>query len=109
MQLLHEIVQASEQQILFDPDARPTTKMVYPHGVTLWMLILQRLGGGKTLRASGFSGLDARPPSVAGQQASSREHALRESGSLCPGPETAATGHDPAVFRVRLQLPGANQ
>jgi len=34
---------------LFDPDERPTDKMVYTHGVTLWMLILQRLGGGKTL------------------------------------------------------------
>jgi hypothetical protein len=49
MQLLHKIVQTSGQQILVDPDARPTTKMVYTNGVTLWMLILQRLGGGKTL------------------------------------------------------------
>ena len=49
MQLLHEIVQASGEQGLFDPDVRPTTKMVYTHGVTLWMLILQRLGGGQTL------------------------------------------------------------
>ena len=50
IQLLHEIVQASGQPILIDPDARPTTKMVYTNGVTLWMLILQRLGGGKTLK-----------------------------------------------------------
>jgi len=50
IQLLHEIVQASGQPILIDPDARPTTKMVYTHGVTLWMLILQRLGGGQTLK-----------------------------------------------------------
>lgn len=50
IQLLHEIVQASGRQILIDPDARPTTKMVYTNGVTLWMLILQRLGGGKTLK-----------------------------------------------------------
>ena len=49
-QLLHEIVQASGQPILIAPDARPTTKMVYTNGVTLWMLILQRLGGGKTLK-----------------------------------------------------------
>ena len=40
---------ALEQQELLDPDERPTTKMVYTNGVTLWMLILQRLGGGKSL------------------------------------------------------------
>jgi hypothetical protein len=40
---------APEQQELLDPDERPTTKMVYTNGVTLWMLILQRLGGGKSL------------------------------------------------------------
>lgn len=49
IQLLHEIVRRSGQQILIDPDARPSTKMVYTNGLTLWMLILQRLGGGKTL------------------------------------------------------------
>ena len=38
-----------QQQELLDLDARPTSKMVYTHGLTLWMLILQRLGGGKTL------------------------------------------------------------
>lgn len=26
---------------------RPTSKMVYTHGLTMWMLMLQRLGGGK--------------------------------------------------------------
>lgn len=50
IQLLHKIVQTSGEPILLDPDARPTTKMVYTNGVTLWMLILQRLGGGKTLK-----------------------------------------------------------
>jgi hypothetical protein len=64
--LLHEIVRASGQQILIDPDARPTTKMVYTNGVTLWMLILQRLGGGQTLKEV-VSGLDPRSPFVAGQ------------------------------------------
>ena len=49
IQLLHEIVQTSGQQVVIDPDERPSTKMVYTNGVTLWMLILQRLGGGKTL------------------------------------------------------------
>ena len=49
MSLLDEIVLTSGQQSLIDPDQRPSTKMVYTNGVTLWMLILQRLGGGKTL------------------------------------------------------------
>jgi len=38
IQLLHEIVRASGQQISIDPDARPTTKMVYTNGVTLWIV-----------------------------------------------------------------------
>lgn len=49
VKLLHKIINAAEQQALLDPDGRPTKKMVYTNGVTLWMLILQRLGGGKTL------------------------------------------------------------
>jgi len=49
IQLLHEIVQRSGQQNLIDLDERPSARMVYTNGVTLWMLILQRLGGGKTL------------------------------------------------------------
>jgi hypothetical protein len=36
-------------QHLIDPDQRTTTKMVYTHGVVLWMLVLQRLGGGLSL------------------------------------------------------------
>ena len=42
MQLLHEIVPISGQQVLVDPDARPSTRMIYTNGVTLWMLILVR-------------------------------------------------------------------
>lgn len=49
LSLLRSIMNALEQQELLDPDERPTTKMVYTNGVTLWMLILQRLGGGKSL------------------------------------------------------------
>lgn len=49
LSLLRSIMNAPEQQELLDPDERPTTKMVYTNGVTLWMLILQRLGGGKSL------------------------------------------------------------
>ena len=49
LDLLRSILGTPQQQKLFDPDERPTNKMVYTHGLTLWMLILQRLGGGKTL------------------------------------------------------------
>ena len=49
LNLLRSIMEAPEQRKLFDPDERPTNKMVYTHGVTMWMLILQRLGGGKSL------------------------------------------------------------
>ena len=48
-QLFHSILGAANQQIALDPEARSTDQMVYTHGVTLWMLILQRLGGGQTL------------------------------------------------------------
>jgi len=47
--LFLSIMEASEPQFALDFDERTTNKMVYTHGVTLWMLILQRLGGGKTL------------------------------------------------------------
>lgn len=49
LNLLRTMIGAPGQQKLLDPDDRPTTKMVYTNGVTLWMLILQRLGGGKSL------------------------------------------------------------
>ena len=49
LNLLGSMINAAEQQELLDPDARETTRMVYTNGVTLWMLILQRLGGGKSL------------------------------------------------------------
>lgn len=49
LNLLSAIIAAPEQQELLDPDERTTGKMIYTHGVTLWMLVLQRLGGGKTL------------------------------------------------------------
>ena len=49
LHLLSSLIKAPEQQKLFDPDQRETTKMVYTNGVTLWMLTLQRLGGGKSL------------------------------------------------------------
>jgi len=49
LNLLRTMIGAPGQQKFLDPDDRPTTKMVYTNGVTLWMLILQRLGGGKSL------------------------------------------------------------
>lgn len=47
--LLNTLIAAPEQSELFDPEERPNSKMVYTNGVTLWMLTLQRLGGGRTL------------------------------------------------------------
>jgi hypothetical protein len=38
-----------DERDLFDVDERPSTRMIYTNGVTLWLLILQRLHGGKTL------------------------------------------------------------
>ncbi|MBM4093775.1 MAG: hypothetical protein FJ276_30865 [Planctomycetes bacterium] len=32
-----------------NPKERPVSSMIYTNGGTLWMLVLQRLGGGKTL------------------------------------------------------------
>lgn len=49
LKLLHSIMGGFEEQKFLDLTERPTHKMVYTNGVTLWMLILQRLGGGKTL------------------------------------------------------------
>ena len=48
-QLLQKILALPNLSEAFNTDERPTAKMVYTHGVTLWMLILQRLGGGSTL------------------------------------------------------------
>jgi hypothetical protein len=47
--LLRSLMVMPEEEDLIDVDERPTTRMVYTNGVTLWLLILQRLGGGKTL------------------------------------------------------------
>lgn len=47
--LLTFMINAPPQQDLLDPDLRTNTRMVYTNGVTLWMLVLQRLGGGLSL------------------------------------------------------------
>jgi hypothetical protein len=49
LKLLRSLINFPELQKILDPDDRPTTKMVYTHCVTLWLLILQRLGKGKSL------------------------------------------------------------
>ena len=49
LNLLGAMLNTPEVKKLLDPDERETTKQVYTNAVTLWMLILQRLGGGKSL------------------------------------------------------------
>lgn len=49
VELLRSIMETSPQQVGLDLADRPTCNMVYTNGVTLWMLILQRLEGGLTL------------------------------------------------------------
>ena len=49
IELLRSLMVIPEEQDLLDLDERPTTRMIYTNGITLWLLILQRLGGGKTL------------------------------------------------------------
>lgn len=48
--LLRSLLERSQEQDFFDVDERASSQMVYTNGVTLWLLILQRLGGGKTLQ-----------------------------------------------------------
>jgi hypothetical protein len=50
LNLLRSIMGAPKQQQVLSPEERPVHSMVYTHGVTLWMLVLQRLGKGKTLK-----------------------------------------------------------
>ena len=47
LKLLESIICSPDLEKLLDPDDRPSTQMVYTNGVTLWLLVLQRLGGGK--------------------------------------------------------------
>ena len=49
VELLKKLLHLPEIEELFDPDVRPHTRMVYTQGVTIWMLILQRLGKGHSL------------------------------------------------------------
>lgn len=49
MRLLASVIDAPHMQDLLNPEERTTAKTVYTHAVTLWMLMLQRLGYGKSL------------------------------------------------------------
>lgn len=49
LELLKTLLQLPELKKILDPEERKTSQMVYTNAVTLWMLILQRLGGGKSL------------------------------------------------------------
>lgn len=48
-ELLKNVIQSPEIDQQFDPQMRTNSRMVYTKGVTLWMLILQRLGKGLSL------------------------------------------------------------
>jgi hypothetical protein len=47
--LFQSLLGSAEDPISLDAEGRLNSRMVYTNGVTLWMLILQRLGGGKSL------------------------------------------------------------
>ena len=49
VELLRRLVQEPEVQQKFQPNTRTNSQMVYTNGVTLWMLVLQRLGNGLSL------------------------------------------------------------
>jgi hypothetical protein len=49
-ELVKNLIQSPEVSKQFDPQVRTNTRMIYTKGVTLWMLILQRLGNGLSLQ-----------------------------------------------------------
>ena len=49
-ELLKNVIQSPEISEQFDPQMRTNTRMIYTKGITLWMLILQRLGNGLSLQ-----------------------------------------------------------
>ena len=51
-ELLRHVIQSSEVSKQFDPQLRTNSRMIYTKGVTLWMLILQRLGNSLSLEAT---------------------------------------------------------
>ncbi len=51
-ELLRHLIQSPEVSEQFDPQLRTNSRMIYTKGVTLWMLILQRLGNSLSLEAT---------------------------------------------------------
>lgn len=51
MELLTKLIGHPDTQSVFDEDTTPNTRMVYTQAVTIWMLILQRMGKGLSLNA----------------------------------------------------------
>jgi hypothetical protein len=51
-ELLKNLIQSPQISEKFDPQMRTNTRMIYTKGVTLWMLILQRLGNGLSLEGT---------------------------------------------------------
>lgn len=47
--LLRSVLEQTDEKKFLDLHERPSSRMVYTNGATLWLLILQRLHGGKTL------------------------------------------------------------
>lgn len=48
--ILRQLIDIPATRELLDPEMRASTQQVYTKGVTIWMLILQRLCGGSTLQ-----------------------------------------------------------
>lgn len=48
-ELLSKLINLPELKESFNPEDRPFAQMVYTNAVTIWMLILQRLGKGQSL------------------------------------------------------------
>jgi len=51
-ELLRHLIRSPEVSEQFDPQLRTNSRMIYTKGVTLWMLILQRLGNSLSLEAT---------------------------------------------------------
>ena len=51
-EVLRRLIQSPQVAEAFDPRLRTNTRMIYTKGVTLWMLILQRLGNSLSLKGA---------------------------------------------------------
>lgn len=78
--LLSQLIRLPELEGLFHPDLRPNSRMVYTHGVTLWLLILQRLGEGLSL-SDVVTQLVTQERDLLPDNKRVREHTLSENSS----------------------------